>query len=224
LKLYGALASPYVARVVMAARLKGLAVELAFPPGGGLKSAEFLALNPLGKIPALDDGGRVLVESAVILEYLEEKYPQKPLLPEDLYERARVRTLARFVDLYLAPHASVLLRNMNPATRDAAAVEPAKAALAQGLGHFEPFLVGPYAAGNALTLADCTMLPTFDLVQNRIAPAHGLGDPLAGTPKLAAWWSTMRADAFCAAMLGEIDVAVREFMARMAQQAAAGKA
>jgi glutathione S-transferase len=208
----------------MAARLKGLPLELAFPPGGGLKSAEFLALNPLGKIPALDDGGHVLVESAVILEYLEDKYPQKPLLPADPLDRARVRTLARFVDLYLAPHASVLLRNMNPSARDPAAVEPAKAALAQGLGHFESFLVGPYAAGNALTLADCTMLPTFDLVQNRIAPAHGLGDPLAATPKVAAWWSTMRTDAFCAAMLGEIDVAVREFMVRMAQQAAAAKA
>jgi glutathione S-transferase len=222
-KLYGALASPYVARVVMAARLKGLAVELTFPPGGGLKSAEFLALNPLGKIPALDDGGRVLVESAVILEYLEDQYPQQPLLPADPHDRARVRTLARFVDLYLAPHASVLLRNMNPATRDPAAVEAAKAAIAQGLGHFEPFLVGPYAAGSAITLADCTMLPTFELVQNRIVPAFGLGDPLAATPKLAAWWSTMRADAFCAAMLAEIDVAVREFMARMAKQAAAAK-
>jgi glutathione S-transferase len=223
-KLYGALASPYVARVVMAARLKGLDLELAFPPGGGLKSAEFLALNPLGKIPALDDAGRVLVESAVILEYLEEKYPRTPLLPADLHERARVRTLARFVDLYLAPQASVLLRNMNPAARDPAAVEPAKTALAQGLGYFEPFLAGPYAAGSAITLADCTMLPTFDLVQNRIAPALGLGDPLAPTPRLAAWWSNVRADAFCATMLAEIDVAVREFMARMAQQAAASKA
>jgi hypothetical protein len=72
-------------------------------------------------------------------------------------------------------------------------------------------------------VADCTMLPTFDLVQNRIAPAFGLGDLLAATPGLAAWWSTMRTNAFCAAMLAEIDVAVREFMARMAQQAAAGK-
>ncbi len=221
MKLYGALASPYVARVVMSARHKGLELEPAFPPGGGLKSAEFLAINPLGKIPALDDGGRVLVESAVILEYLEEKFPQKPLLPADPYDRARVRTLARFVDLYLAPHASVLLRQMNPATRDAAVVEPARAALAQGLGHFEPFVVGPYAAGASLTLADCTMLPTFDLVLNRIAPAFALPDPLASLPKLAAWWSTMRRDAFCARMLADIDVAVREFMARMAQQAAA---
>jgi glutathione S-transferase len=159
----------------------------------------------------------------VILEYLEEKFPQKPLLPTDPYDRARVRTLARFVDLYVAPHASVLLRNMNPATRDAAVVEPAKAALAQGLGHFESFVIGPYAAGNALTLADCTMLPTFDLVLNRVAPAFGLGDPLASTPKLAAWWSNVRGDAFCARMLADIDVAVREFMARMAQQAAAKK-
>ena len=221
MKLYGALASPYVARVVMSARHKGLDLELAFPPGGGLKSPEFLAINPLGKIPALDDGGRVLVESAVILEYLEERYPQKPLLPADPHERARVRTLARFVDLYVAPHASVLLRHMNPAARDAAGVGPAAASLAQGLAHFEPFVVGPYAAGGALTLADCTMLPTFDLVLNRIAPALNLGDPLAALPKLAAWWSTMRSDPFCARMLADVDVAVREFMARMAQQAAA---
>lgn len=219
MKLYGSLASGYVARVAMAARLKGIAFELAAPPGGNLKSPEYLTINPLGKIPALDDDGRHVIESGVILEYLEDRFPQKPLLPADPFERARVRTLLRFIDLYLQPPVYALGRNANPATRDVAAVDAAKASVATSLAYFEPFLVGPYAAGSAPTLADCAMLPTFDALLNRTAPTFGLGDVLAPHPKLAAWWKTMQGDAVATTLMREIDVAVKEFMARMAAAA-----
>jgi glutathione S-transferase len=221
MKLYGSLASAYVARVAMAARLKGIDLETAFPPGGNLKSPEYLRINPLGKIPALEDGGRHVIESGVILEYLEDRFPAKPLLPADPFERARVRTLARFVDLYLQPPVYVLGRNANPATRDAAAVEAAKASANTALAYFEPYLVGPYAAGSAPTLADCVMFPTFEGLQNRVATAHGLGDALAAYPKLSAWWKTMQNDAVCTTLTREIDAAVKDFMARMAAAAQA---
>ena len=53
MKLYGSLVSPYVARVAFAARLKGLTLIPELPPGG-IKSAEFLHLNPIGKMPAME--------------------------------------------------------------------------------------------------------------------------------------------------------------------------
>lgn len=57
MKLYGGIASPYVARVAMQARLKGLDIECLDAPGG-LKSPEFLAISPLGKIPAFEIDGK----------------------------------------------------------------------------------------------------------------------------------------------------------------------
>ena len=57
----------------------------------------FLARSPMGKVPFLElDDGRRLAESDVILEYLEEAYPQKPLLPKDPWQRAKVREPASF--------------------------------------------------------------------------------------------------------------------------------
>ena len=58
MKLYGAIASPYVARVVMLARLKGIDLPLERAPGGGLRSDEYRAFNPIGRMPSLEVDGR----------------------------------------------------------------------------------------------------------------------------------------------------------------------
>lgn len=57
------------------------------------KNPEFLNLNPYGKIPVLIDEGKVLFESCIINEYLDEKYPEPPLMPKDPYLRGRGRIL-----------------------------------------------------------------------------------------------------------------------------------
>ena len=63
---------------------------------------EYLARSPMGKAPFLElDGGRRLSESQVICEYLEEAYPQKPLLPKDPFERAKVRELVTYMELHM---------------------------------------------------------------------------------------------------------------------------
>ena len=82
MKLYGALASPYAARVHMFAMLKGIDLPLESAPGG-MGSDEYKAINPTGKVPALDTGAGLIAESEIICEYLEEKYPEPALLPAD---------------------------------------------------------------------------------------------------------------------------------------------
>lgn len=82
-------------RVRIALALKGLdyqalPVNLIAPPGGEHRQPAYLALNPQGRVPALrTDDGALLIQSPAIIEYLEERYPQLPLLPDDLVARAR---------------------------------------------------------------------------------------------------------------------------------------
>jgi glutathione S-transferase len=60
------------------------------------KRAEFLKFNPYGKVPVINDNGKVLFESCIINEYLEEQYPQPALMPKDPYLRARGRVLVDY--------------------------------------------------------------------------------------------------------------------------------
>lgn len=212
MKLYGNLASNYVARVVLAARLKGLDLPLLAPPGG-LKSPEYLAMNPLGKMPALEHDGRYLFESSVLGEYLEDAFPATPLLPADPWQRARARLLVRIVDVYISPETGVLFRNLGPAQRDAAAVEAARTRLADYFVILDGQMAAAgFAAGPAASLADCALLPTLLLLQKTVIPAFGMADPATTLPRLTAWFAHTRADARFAAFMAEYDVAVDAFL------------
>ena len=88
MKLYNLALSNFASKSRVAIYEKGLDIELVDPPGG-LGSAEYKKVNPLGKVPVLEeDEGFVLPESVVIMEYLEERYPEPALWPADPAERA----------------------------------------------------------------------------------------------------------------------------------------
>jgi glutathione S-transferase len=88
MRLYSENNSPFSAPVRVSIYAKGLEIEIE-PPPGGLLSARFHAINPLGTIPCLMlDSGEPLPESAAILEYLEDKFPNPPLRPEGAEARA----------------------------------------------------------------------------------------------------------------------------------------
>lgn len=98
MKLYDAARCPYCARVRMALVEKAIDYETVEIDLGNRPSWIY-ELNPSGKVPVLDDGF-VLPESVVIMEYLDERYPEHRLLPDDLVERAKVRLqLFRFDEL-----------------------------------------------------------------------------------------------------------------------------
>lgn len=216
--LYGAALSPYVARVLCAVRRKGLDVRQAEPPGGNMKSPEYLALNPYGKIPTLVGEDGPVFESEVICEYLEEKSPQPPLLPADPAGRARSRTVSRAVDLYVLPGLLGLLGQLNPTTRDSAVVEEKLAELRRGLDGLEKLLKGPYALGPELTLADCALVPALFYL-DRFMPAFGKFDALADHPTLRTVWTTLRAEPMVASLLADMAASLDDFLRRRAANA-----
>ena len=86
--LYSEPTSPYSAVVRVAVYAKQLAIEIVAPPGG-LKSDEYRALSGTGTVPCLKlDDGSALPESTVILAYLDDKFPERPLLPAGAEARA----------------------------------------------------------------------------------------------------------------------------------------
>jgi stringent starvation protein A len=98
-KLYDAPRCPFCARVRIALAEKGLAYETVVIDLSN-RPAFLYELNPVGKVPVLDDDGFILPESDVIMEYLDDRFPEAPLLPPDPRERAAARlAVYRFDDL-----------------------------------------------------------------------------------------------------------------------------
>lgn len=216
MKLYGMLASPYVGAVVLATRHMGITLPLETPPGGGIKSPEYLAINPVGKMPVLEHDGRHLAESVVIIEYLQSLGLGRSILPADKFEAAKSRLVTRVFELYVVTAGGALFRNLNPATRDAAAVDAAKASLATAFGHVEHFMNGDgYCAGGTMSLADCVLLPQLTMMRLAVLPAFGMDDPTAGRPKLAAWSAKVASDPVNAQFVTDYTAAVQGFLARM---------
>src|SRR5688572_3229016 len=161
MRLHGVIASAFAARPILLARIKGFELPVEVPRGvEALKSPEFLAMSPFGKIPALETSRGCLIESQAICEYLDESSPGDSLMPADAFDRARVRQITLIVDNYAAPHWRAMMPHLNPARRKPAVVEAAVAGLRSALARLEPFLgAGPFALGPRLTLADCMLFP-----------------------------------------------------------------
>jgi glutathione S-transferase len=89
------------------------------------KPSELVQQNPYGKVPVLVDSDGVIYESAIINEYLQEKFPEPRLMPRDLLERSKVRIWVDFFNSRVHPSASDLQKNRDEAKRRlAAAVRP----------------------------------------------------------------------------------------------------
>ena len=100
MKIIGSYVSPYVRKVVACIVLKGLAYEIdPITPFYG--NEEFGRMSPLRRIPVLVDGDLTLCDSTVICAYLDEAYPERPLLPANVRDRARARWLEEYADTRL---------------------------------------------------------------------------------------------------------------------------
>ncbi len=105
IKLYDFGPSPNCQRVEIALHEKGLSydIEPIDLRKREQKKPEFLKLNPYGKVPVIVDGEKVLFESCIINEYLDETYPNPPLMPKDPYKRALIRVLTDYGINYIQP-------------------------------------------------------------------------------------------------------------------------
>jgi glutathione S-transferase len=204
--LYSEDSSPWCAPVRAGIYAKGLDVKIA-PPPGGMSSDAYRRISVTGTIPCLVlDDGSPLPESAVILAYLDEKFPHVPLAPADPEGRARVALLQRLAEGGLLTPLVEFFHDMSAGAPDAA--PKARERLGTGLDRLEHFVAAEgYAAGAAFTRADCVLGPALFGV-----PAMGglLGDAelLSRRPKLAAYAGRVAQHPAVAKVLGELQAAL----------------
>jgi glutathione S-transferase len=198
LTFYYGSGSPFAWKVWLALEHKGIPYEakrLHFDKGD-TKSPEFLKINPRAQVPAIVDDGFALAQSNAICEYLEERYPEKPLLPKDAKARATIRRLIAEADdkLYNGGGDLVDLVLYAEGERDLTKIAAAKEKLATELAVWEGYLKADYFAGSAPTLADFAIYPYMRMAVRVEERAPGLGFKRSELPpKCAAWLARIEA-------------------------------
>jgi maleylacetoacetate isomerase len=188
LKLYTFFRSSAAYRVRIALNLKGLPYETVpihlRKDGGYQRKAEFIAINPQMRVPALTlDGGDVLTQSLAIIDYLDEIHPEPPLLPADALARARVRAIAQIVACDIHPlNNLVTLQYLKQTLKH---TQPEIDAwyhhwVIEGFKAIEAMMnPAPYAYGAQVSLADLCLVP-------QVYNARRLQVPLDNFPKIVA--------------------------------------
>jgi maleylpyruvate isomerase len=165
LKLHGYWRSTAAYRVRIALALKGLDARRA---AIDLRKAEqstaaYLAINPQGLVPALEVDGRVLIQSLPIIEWLEEVFPDPPLLPSDPSGRAHVRAIASIIasDIHPLNNLRVLQRlRTDLALSEAAVTAWITEWVTRGFDAVEALLPERgWSFGDQPGLADCCLIP-----------------------------------------------------------------
>jgi glutathione S-transferase len=171
LKLCGFAASNYYNKVKLALLEKGVPFEEELAWVGQTDPAA----SPLGKVPYLKTDEGNLSESTVLLEYIEAKYPQHPLLPADPFAAAKVRELLRYTELHL----ELVARNLYPEAFfggkvSDAAKEKTGQQLEKNIAAFAKLAkFSPYLAGDTFTLADCGGAVHLQLVASATKIIYG---------------------------------------------------
>jgi len=201
-------------KVEIALREKGLPFDRVMVPfnqttGYDPRHPEVTALNPKRQVPILSDCGLVLYDSTIIIEYLDEAYPEPPLLPKSPNERARCRLDELYADEIMFAALRPLMHRTAPPSSDQTRriAQEADALIAEDVlaGHYaelEERLAGRAFFGAALTAADIALFMT-------VLFALRLGGPsLDGYPALSDWFARLKqrpAFAQAAAEIAEAD-------------------
>ena len=185
MKLHGYFRSSAAYRVRIALNLKGLSAD-HLPHHlrkGEQRDPAYLAINPQGLVPTLqDDCGVILTQSVAIIEWLDETHPEPPLLPTDPLRRAKVRAFAMVLacDTHPVQNLKVLARLRELGLPDEQVTAWAAWANREGLTACEKLIAnepGPFCFGAAPTLADLCLVP-------QLANARRFGVDLAVFPRL----------------------------------------
>lgn len=191
LKLYDFKSSPNCQRVKVVLAEKNLSYEIV-PVDlrkQEQKKPEYLKLNPYGKVPVLTDDSTVLYESLIINEYLDEKYPNPPLMPKDPGGKAKARILIDFGMAHFDSAYQKLRMELmkDPKEQSQPVIDGAKGDLKKLLQRFEdeigeqPYLMGDFS------LVDADLIPRF----TRLEGFGVLPDP--ALPRLGNYMERMKA-------------------------------
>lgn len=184
-------------RVALYLAEKQLAIETVEvdAAAGQTRAAEFLAKNPLGRVPLLElDDGRTLSESDAIIEYLEELHPEPPLFGRDAWQRAKTREAERVIELGMLVPLYTIFKHTHESYAGKLAQAPAVAESQRALFYEHAAAIDGwlarrrFVAGEALTLADLTLLIAVD-----ICALLGCAIDAAAMPGLARWTAEMHA-------------------------------
>jgi len=197
MKLYTHAGALSPRRVALYLAEKNLAIPMVEVdiPGGEHRAPAFLAKNRLGRVPVLElDDGRLLTESDAIIEYLEELHPEPPLIGRDAWQRARTREAERVIELGMLVPLYTIFKHTHPSYADRLAQAPdvAESQRAQFYEHAATVdaWLGErrFVAGEAVTLADLTLLMAVD-----ICGFMGCAIDAQKLPHLARWTAAMHA-------------------------------
>lgn len=193
LDFYHGQGSPFSWRVWLALEAKKIPYNLKVLSfqAGDTRKPEFVAINPRHQVPTIVDEGFALWESTVILEYLDERFPETKIYPGDGRERARIRRLVREVEQYAyAQGIDKIVDELfwkGDAPPDAKVMDEAKAKLAEELEALAKELKGDYFGGTHITAADITLYTVVAYVKRVTArkPETKLDEVLPA--KMEAW-------------------------------------
>jgi len=191
LKLYDFESSPNCQRVKVVLAEKNLPYEIV-PIDlrkQEQKTPEYLKLNPYGKVPVLTDDTTVLYESLVINEYLEEKYPNPPLMPKDLGRKAKARILVDYGMAHFdSPYQKLRMElTKDPKEQNQQVIDSAKSDLKKLLQRFENEIGDQQYLMGDFSLVDADLIPRF----TRLEGFGILPDP--SLPRLGKYMERMKA-------------------------------
>ncbi|MDG1064804.1 MAG: glutathione S-transferase [Luminiphilus sp.] len=173
LKLYGFAVSNYFNMVRMTLAAKGLDYEVVktFPS----QSVDWVARSPMGKVPCLETEHGFIAETQVILEYLDEQYPDKPVLPTGSYDKARARQLMHSLELYLELPARRLFPGaLFGGRNEELTIDEVKPVLEKGVRTINQLAnCGPYLMGDTPMAPDYMALYVLPLAQAVAKKTYG---------------------------------------------------
>ncbi|WP_373079009.1 glutathione S-transferase family protein [Zhongshania sp.] len=188
LKLYGFAVSNYFNMVKHAMLYKGLQFdEVTTFPGA---DPAYINKSPMGKVPCIETAQGCLTETSVILNYLEAAYPEKPLLPTDAFQRAKVNEIMKVAELYIELPARRLFPEVlaGKVVSDAIKAE-SRETLSKGckaLAALVQLPNSPYVAGENMTMADIVLRYAL-ITASMSAKAIYSWDLVAEVPGMADW-------------------------------------
>jgi glutathione S-transferase len=192
MKIYGFPLSPFVRKVLVAVKEKGLDAEIV-PSNPSQPDEEFAAVSPFHKIPAFRDGDFTLADSTAIVTYLDAKYPEPALIPAAPEARGRAVWFEEVADTVFIPAAAPIVVNRFLRPRifgtegDEAAALAAEEAVKRPLAYLEGAVTDGWL-DETFAVGDIALASAF-----RTLGYAGWNLDGAAWPRLAAWYGRVQA-------------------------------